>query len=270
MIPNYGSKIAFTLFSLVLIGLSVAAVILKSSSITFIEEQSGTSFSFENVTAASAHQIWVLPENLYHTPAKFVVGTAITSIIISGLTLLYMATNISDATTSLRPSTTLLVFITLLLNAILTLSAMIVLQTTHDFSSQLNTAYSSDLAARVYDSGTFDLEAWACEVKDVPGVPGIMADELAGQCRLERAGRMVVIFWMLTAVMVAGMAGWTLRGVKKGIDGDNGGRGKKMWWREWIPLGWWTSGNVKSMPAPVPLERRPYSSQYSAAYRSDA
>ncbi|KAF2809414.1 uncharacterized protein BDZ99DRAFT_571241 [Mytilinidion resinicola] len=270
MISNYGRKFAFILFTLILIGLSVAAVVLKTSSITFMKEESGTSFFSDNVTSNQMHQIWVLPENLYRTPTKFVIGTAITSIVISALTLAYMAMHIRDAIASLPPPTALVAFVALLLNAILALAAMIALQTTHEFSAQLMTDHNSTLPAGVYDSSTFDLETWACEVKNVKDVSRFMHDSLSNQCRVERAGRLVVVFWMLTPVVVAGMAGWMLWGVKKGLGGKDAGQGNKRGWKEWIPLNWWKSGRVRHMPAPVPLERRPYSSQYSAANRSAA
>jgi hypothetical protein len=71
-----------------------------------------------------------------------------------------------------------------------------------------------------YNIGTFDLETWSCELKDVRGV-GMVRDDYAQQCAIEVAGRAIMIPFVLLAWLVAGIAVWGLvGGGRRGPDGE--------------------------------------------------
>lgn len=71
-----------------------------------------------------------------------------------------------------------------------------------------------------YNIGTFDLETWACELKDVRGAAMVQSD-YARQCYIELAGRAVMIPFVVLAWIVAGTGIWGLvGGGRRGPDGE--------------------------------------------------
>lgn len=121
-------------------------------------------------------------------------------------------------------------------NAILVLFALVSIVVTNKSSSQFRNFYvnfrassmsSTDLSENFfrYNIGTFDLETWACELKDVAGV-GMARDDYAKQCAIEVAGRAIVIPFVIVAWSIAGVAIWAL--VAGGRRGPNGERVKTV------------------------------------------
>jgi hypothetical protein len=71
-----------------------------------------------------------------------------------------------------------------------------------------------------YSIGTFDLETWACELKDVRGAI-MVKDDYSKQCEIELAGRATMIPFVLVAWLVAGISIWGLvGGGRRGPDGE--------------------------------------------------
>lgn len=60
-----------------------------------------------------------------------------------------------------------------------------------------------------YDAGTFDLETWACALKDLRAVGDARRDYKA-QCDIEVAGRTILVPFFLVALAVAGVSAWAL------------------------------------------------------------
>lgn len=85
-------------------------------------------------------------------------------------------------------------------------------------SSHFNVYYTSRRGGfgreGVYDRGTFDLETWSCELKDVPGAM-VAWDDYTMQCHLERAGRWMMIPYLLIGVSVAFFVVWEMIGVQQ-------------------------------------------------------
>jgi hypothetical protein len=71
-----------------------------------------------------------------------------------------------------------------------------------------------------YNIGTFDLETWACELKNVRGA-AMVQDDYSMQCGVEIAGRAFMIPFLIVAWIVAGVGIWGLvGGGRRGPDGE--------------------------------------------------
>jgi hypothetical protein len=71
-----------------------------------------------------------------------------------------------------------------------------------------------------YNIGTFDLETWSCELKDVRGA-SMVQDDYAKQCYVEVAGRAIMIPFVIFAWAVAAVSIWGLvGGGRRGPDGE--------------------------------------------------
>lgn len=123
-----------------------------------------------------------------------------------------------------------------IMNAILVLFALVSIYVTHRSTSHFRDGYVNFRATFMdekpnkfrgpddntfqYDRGTFDLETWSCELKDVPGV-GMVASDYAHQCSVELAGRALMIPFVVVAWLVAGIGIWGLvGGGRRGPDGE--------------------------------------------------
>lgn len=60
-----------------------------------------------------------------------------------------------------------------------------------------------------YDSGTFDLETWTCELQTLKSVGDARKDYHA-QCELEVAGRMIMVPFFLVTLAMVGLSVWAL------------------------------------------------------------
>lgn len=119
-------------------------------------------------------------------------------------------------------------------NSILVLFALVSITVTHKSSSHFRDGYVNFNAYRMnetnpdsqvenffrYSIGTFDLENWACDLKDVRGV-GMVAEDYAAQCNIEVAGRAIVVPFVAIAWLLAGISIWALvAGGRRGPDGE--------------------------------------------------
>jgi hypothetical protein len=90
-----------------------------------------------------------------------------------------------------------------IINTILILLSMVAIFVTHKSSSHFSVVYMSRKGGfgkdGFYDRGTFDLETWSCELKAIPGAEPAWED-YASQCRIEEAGR-----WMMVPFLLAGI-----------------------------------------------------------------
>jgi hypothetical protein len=123
-----------------------------------------------------------------------------------------------------------------LMNSIIVLFALISILITHKSSSQFRDGYVNFSATKNgqkpspkpsstpkffrYSLGTFDLETWSCELKDVRGT-GMARDDYNNQCAIEVAGRATMIAFMVLAWLVAAIGIWSLfKGGRRGPDGE--------------------------------------------------
>jgi hypothetical protein len=65
-----------------------------------------------------------------------------------------------------------------------------------------------------YNIGRFDLETWACELQNQKGAEMVWND-YGAQCRIEMAGRAMMIPFLVVGVLVAGMSVNELVGGKR-------------------------------------------------------
>lgn len=105
-----------------------------------------------------------------------------------------------------------------IINAILVMTALIAMFVSHKASSSFeyelipgtpNAVSPSGYRYYRYDSGTFDLETWTCELEYVKGV-GEARKDYKAQCEIEVAGRTIMVPFFLVALAVAGLSVWAL------------------------------------------------------------
>lgn len=99
-----------------------------------------------------------------------------------------------------------------IVNSILIILATISLFATHKSSSHFNPDYNSRKdpgsgfgVDGVYDRGMFDIETWSCELMNQPGA-WMVWEDYSKQCRIEMAGRWMMIPFILAGVSVAALA----------------------------------------------------------------
>jgi hypothetical protein len=121
-----------------------------------------------------------------------------------------------------------------IMNSILVLFALVSIYVTHKSSSHFHDGYVNLRTSRLndndpndptgkvfrYNIGTFDLETWSCELKGVSGA-AMVQDDYGKQCAVEVAGRAIMIPYVITAWVVAGIGIWSLvGGGRRGPDGE--------------------------------------------------
>ena len=124
-------------------------------------------------------------------------------------------------------------------NSLLILFAFVAISVTHTSSSHFRDAYvlfrtslsssfpsSSFLSSNDTDSsfryniGTFDLETWACDLRSARGAD-MVREDYARQCKIEVAGRALMVPLAVVAWCVTGSAVWGLvGGGRRGPDGE--------------------------------------------------
>lgn len=104
----------------------------------------------------------------------------------------------------------------------LILTDLTLLYTTRKSSAYVRVDYINDAASFLsnntnwgahdyvrYDIGTFDLETWACQLKDVAGASDVKED-YGNQCAVERAARVIMVPFLLVAWVVVLVGVWRL------------------------------------------------------------
>lgn len=116
-------------------------------------------------------------------------------------------------------------------NSILVLFALVSIYVTHKSASHFRDGYANLRASRIsdnsndnnffrYNIGTFDLETWSCDLKDVRGA-AMVQEDYGKQCNIEVAGRAIMIPFVILAWLVAGIGIWGLvGGGRRGPDGE--------------------------------------------------
>lgn len=116
-------------------------------------------------------------------------------------------------------------------NALLILFALVSVFVTHKNVSHFRDGYVESRANFIndksnnenyfrYNIGRFDLETWACDLKDVKGA-AMVQDDYRRQCGIEMAARNLMIPFIILAVGLAGVGVWgLLSGGRRGPDGE--------------------------------------------------
>jgi hypothetical protein len=121
-----------------------------------------------------------------------------------------------------------------IMNSILALFALVSIYVTHKSTSHFRDGYvnfrasfmndndANNLADNFfrYNIGTFDLETWSCELKDVRGAR-MVQDDYGKQCSIEVAGRAIMIPFVVITWIIAGIGIWGLvGGGRRGPEGE--------------------------------------------------
>ncbi|KAI8934344.1 hypothetical protein NX059_009080 [Plenodomus lindquistii] len=219
----------------ILLLISVPVVVLEALSFNFVEDNRSTGFMFETTEKDGAPGVKVvmaaLPRRLQLAPSKMALVAAVFSIFLS---VAHLGLVGSDWNTGKRTQSyafrrnTMFLHIT---NSIVILFALVSLCVSHKNTSHFRDGYVNFVASRVndnnstenyirYNIGRFDLETWACELKDVRGA-AMVSDDYGKQCRIESAGRSLMIPLVIFAGMVAAVGVWSLvAGGRRGPDGE--------------------------------------------------
>lgn len=117
-------------------------------------------------------------------------------------------------------------------NALLVLFALVSIYVTHRNASHFRDGYVNFRASFMndtadptenyfrYNIGRFDLETWACELKDVRGA-AMVRDDYSKQCSVEVAARTIMIPFVIVSCVLAGIGVWSLvGGGRRGPDGE--------------------------------------------------
>ncbi|KAI0128343.1 hypothetical protein BJ170DRAFT_621238 [Xylariales sp. AK1849] len=88
-------------------------------------------------------------------------------------------------------------------NAVLSLATFLYAFIAHGLSAHFDISYAMELTnmsfGGVYDRGTFDLETWACETKDLPHYDSFPEGRVHTLCTVETGARWMTLFVFLLA-----------------------------------------------------------------------
>ncbi|KAF2833453.1 hypothetical protein CC86DRAFT_278073 [Ophiobolus disseminans] len=231
------SRILYAVFLPILVLISIPVVVLKAMTYSFIEENRDKGFMFETTErdgeAGEAVIMAALPRMLYHAPAKLALVAGVLSICLGAAHLGFVAFDWRNPKRTQSWAFRRNIMFLHLTNGILILFALVSISVTRKSTSHFRDGYANFRASRMNDSnstasdnffryniGTFDLETWACELKDVRGARMVQGDYKM-QCITEVAGRAIMIPFMVLAWLVAGIAIWGLvGGGRRGPDGE--------------------------------------------------
>ncbi|KAF1926152.1 uncharacterized protein M421DRAFT_40695, partial [Didymella exigua CBS 183.55] len=217
-LSRFLSVISLTLLLL----LSIPTLVLKAFGYNFIEINAEMGFYLVNDEGqgkpADNGLVAALPHNLFRVPEKLVLVVAMLNILLS---MAHLGFLVWDWRAGRRTQTRAFrrnAMILHIINAVLVLCALIAISVAHKKSSTFqyqlipkdpNVASPSGYRYFRYDSGTFDLETWTCELKDARGV-GDARKDYSAQCHIEVAGRMIMTPFFLAAVTITMLSVWAL------------------------------------------------------------
>ncbi|OAK95689.1 hypothetical protein IQ06DRAFT_231099 [Phaeosphaeriaceae sp. SRC1lsM3a] len=236
------SRILYAVVLSVLLAIAIPMVTLKALTYSFIEENRDTGFMFETTEEDGSAGISIilaaLPRMLHHVPAKLALVAAVLCIFSGVAHLGFVIVDWRDGKRTQGWAFRRNIMFLHIMNAILVLFALVSIYVTHRSTSHFRDGYVNFRATFMddnnsnfkrpsanddffqYNIGTFDLETWSCELKDVRGV-GMVASDYAHQCAIELAGRAIMIPFVVIAWLVAGIGIWGLvGGGRRGPDGE--------------------------------------------------
>ncbi|KAL5120161.1 hypothetical protein ACEQ8H_001987 [Pleosporales sp. CAS-2024a] len=230
------SRILFAISLSFLVAMSIPVITLKAISYNFLSMNQDTGFVFQttgdNGEAGIKVIMAALPRFLFLTPTKIILIAAVVIVVSASAHLGFVILDWKEGKRTQAWAFRRNIMFVHIINSILILLALVSIFATHKSSSHLWDGYvkfrttmtdgSKDPKKTVfrYNIGTFDLETWSCEMKDVPGA-SMVHDDYAKQCSIEIAGRGIMIPFMILVWAVAGISIWGLvGGGRRGPDGD--------------------------------------------------
>ncbi|KAF7939401.1 uncharacterized protein EAE97_007481 [Botrytis byssoidea] len=200
-ILNSNPQLAFTTSTFILLLLSILAVILHTS--VLISTAWGSLAVTE--TLHFGHKdfgIYVLPEHLDASSSKLALVSSIISLVTSTDCLAFSTGYWTKNKQTYQFSPISILRLTLLFNTLLCFVAVTYLHISYIRSATYNPERSH---RGHYHEGTFDVEAWTCQVVRYSDV---YSDSM---CRDARAGRVVQVLIFVVALVAMWVGRWELR-----------------------------------------------------------
>jgi hypothetical protein len=252
------SRVLYSILLSLLIGIAIPVIALKTITYIFIEDNRETGFMFDTRERDGQPVVQTvmaaLPQMLYTMPAKLTLIAAAISLVLATAHLgfvgvdwkkgkrvrnsLYLTCEASKLGTNVKQTQSYAfrrnIMFLHIVNAIIVLFALVSIYATRSSTSHFRTGYADFRATHLnetasiqesmsffrYNIGRFDLETWACELKDVKGADDVREDYDI-QCKIEVAGRAIMVPFFVVAVLVAGVGIWGLvGGGRRGPDGE--------------------------------------------------
>ncbi|KAF2845731.1 hypothetical protein T440DRAFT_493157 [Plenodomus tracheiphilus IPT5] len=229
------ARILYLISLALLLLMAIPVVLLEALSYSFVEDNRSQGFMFETTERDGAPGVEVvmaaLPRMLQQAPAKMALVAAVLTILLSTAHMGFVGFdwNHGKRTQSYAfRRNTMFLHIT---NSIIILFTLVSIWVTHKNTSHFRDGYVNFVASRMndtdstqdffrYNVGRFDLETWACELKDVRGA-AMVSDDYSKQCQIEVAIRALMIPLVVFAGLVAAVGVWGLvAGGRRGPDGE--------------------------------------------------
>ncbi|ORY12203.1 hypothetical protein BCR34DRAFT_483019 [Clohesyomyces aquaticus] len=219
---SFLSRALYITLLAILVAFSSAVIALKALTLNFIYVNQDMGFVFEIGDDAEPTILAALPRMLFMAPAQLAIVAAAMSVCMGiGHGVFIMRdwkTGTKTQNYSFRRNTMFLH----LVNTLTILFSLISIYVTHKSTSHFHAGYvtrkanisPNDSNSVRYNAGTFDLETWSCELQTEPGAEMVWED-YGRQCRIEMAGRAIMIPFLITGVLVAGFAVSALVGGKR-------------------------------------------------------
>lgn len=215
---------------------SITTIGLKITSYKFIKAKSGILFDIDLSINNTENSLLVsaLPQSLYISALNLVVAASVISLVTAAAVSTFTFCAWSDrkrvryksfyllspsCMQSLTPHPScqkcivppLHVFLTLILNALLSFITLATVLAVHARSANINRNANDTGTGGEFDSGTFDLETWTCSMATF-ATDGIA---YALHCHLERAAMGTVIVGFILALVAVGLAACGLKSAKR-------------------------------------------------------
>ncbi|KAF1976052.1 hypothetical protein BU23DRAFT_578853 [Bimuria novae-zelandiae CBS 107.79] len=212
------TRILFAVLLSLLIATATAVIGLRAITINFIEDNRDTGFEYKAENPNDSVIVAALPRTLYTAPAKLALIAGGISIFVgaSHLAFVIMDWKVGKKTQAyaFRRNMMFLHFF----NTVLILFALISIFVTHKSSSHVNVRYIELKSDRIsptdgmrYNIGKFDLETWSCGWVPIPGAT-MVHDDYDAQCRVEVAGRAMMVLFLVLGMGLAGLSIWSMLG----------------------------------------------------------
>ncbi|MCJ1367918.1 hypothetical protein MMC16_007054 [Acarospora aff. strigata] len=204
--------------ALILLALvSIVTLALNFSTLDYISSKYETGGFVLDPYDQTQRMIGTLPLYIYIGPAKLASAAGVISLITSVAVIIFVACLWPNGSRTYRFAPGRLYPSVLLLNALLSFAALILLFVTHAESAHFDPTYKDRAGSfgpgSYYANKAFDLETWACDLAAYPGAQ-LMYKEFSKRCGTEKAGRWMMLPFCVLAFAATGVALWALWSVE--------------------------------------------------------
>ncbi|KAL6706128.1 hypothetical protein ACN47E_006044 [Coniothyrium glycines] len=229
------ARILYAVMLTLLITIAIPIVVLRVLTSSFMEDNRMQGFVFDTTESdgepSMKFVMAALPRMLYQVPTKLALVAAVLSIFLYGAHLGFVGTDWKSGKRTQTYAFRRNIMLLHITNALVILFALVSIYVAHKSASHFRDGYVNFRASVMndispeqtyfrYSVGRFDLETWACELKDVKGA-AMVQDDYSKQCHIEVAGRDIMIPFMILSWLVAGVSVWGfVGGGRRSPDGE--------------------------------------------------